>query len=83
MTISHLVRPRAGIPPKTSPGRVVHAARARKLRRRGDTINLVRYTITGKPVYEWWPAQKRSARERMLLDMLGDIERHAPGPART
>lgn len=73
----HLIRSRmtVPIPPKTRPGRIVHAARARKLRRRGDVVNLVRFSPTGKMVYEWWPRPKASNLERRLFDMLADIER--------
>lgn len=62
------------VPPKTNPGRIVHAARARKLRRRGDVVNLVRYTMTGKPVYEWWPRPWASKLERQMFDILARFE---------
>lgn len=36
-------------------GRLVHAARARKLRRRGENVRFSHLGPTGRAIYRWWP----------------------------
>lgn len=39
-------------------GRVVHAQRARKLRRRGEVVRFIGLTSTGKAMYRWMTASR-------------------------
>jgi len=59
---------------KPAPGRLVHAARARKLRRRGEAVKFVGYTVNGKAAYEWTPAPKRQPYQNALFAMLQKFE---------
>lgn len=59
---------------KPQPVRLVHADRARKLRRRGVRVVFVGYTINGKAAYEWTPKPKASSLELKAFDMLARLE---------
>lgn len=39
-------------------GRLVHAARARKLRRRGEIVRPADYSATGRAQYRWMPGAR-------------------------
>jgi len=75
MSAGHIIRPRLTVTTwNPKPPRLVHAARARKLRRRGEAVKFVGYTVNGKAAYEWTPAPKAQPYQQRLFGMLQRLE---------
>jgi hypothetical protein len=53
---------------------VVHAARARTLRRQGYDVRYVGRASDGQALYQCWPPYKPSALTRSLMDQFAQLE---------